>query len=70
MANRTEARIAPPTDSTYPVCPICGWWDRKLRAVGHNITPEERIVLHQWAKHGTPLPSTWERQPLPPDEHQ
>ena len=63
MAPRAEVKIAPPDDS-YPKCDICGWWDRKLRSVSLNVTPEERILIHKWARHdGNPLPPEWSKQP-------
>ena len=63
MAPRSEVKIAPPSDPTYPKCPMCGWWDRKLRIVNSALTPEERIALHMWGRHDTPLPDFLTRMP-------
>lgn len=67
MAHRSEAQIAPPTDS-YPTCDICGWHDRRLRLAGKAVTPEERIMIHKWAKHGHTLSEIWSRSPEPKPE--
>ena len=65
MAPRAAAKVEPAPDG-YPRCQTCGWWDRRLRAADSQITPEQRIQLHLWAKHGQPLPD-WADAP-PKDE--
>lgn len=62
MASRSNVKTVPPPDN-YPKCPICGWWDRRLRSVGFAVTPEERVAIHMWARHDTPLPEHWFRNP-------
>lgn len=57
MAPLSDAKIVPHDD--YPKCDFCGWTDRKLRIVGTNLTPEDRIAVHKWARHGHPLPEAW-----------
>ena len=61
MAPRAEVKIAPP-EGDYPKCDLCGWWDRKLRNVNLTVTPEERIIIHKWARHNQPLPPEWSKQ--------
>lgn len=55
--NRKDAITEPET--AWPKCAVCGWWDRRLRSVGLNVSPQERLIIHRWAKHGDPLPSDW-----------
>lgn len=54
MASRSE--ILASGIAGYPKCPICGWWDRKLRRVGFAVTPEERVAIHMWCRHDAPFP--------------
>lgn len=61
MAKPSDVHIEPPTEPTHPVCEICGWHDRKLRNVALHVTPEERILIHKWARHNHTLPSSWSK---------